>query len=658
MKRRENRERRRGQGLVEFALTLPLILLIIFTIIELARVLHAWMAIENGARFGVRYAITGEYNSTYCSGYPGGICDAQNEEDAARIPSIKDSATAGAAAILRDATAGVGQPGYFKITVCSTKSGLIYHPANTNSSTPADCTPVEDGGGPGDRVIVTADFEHPLISPLISTWWPHLHLSAKREGIVEQFRVARVVGLPATIAVATFTATVTPTSTITQTPTETPTVTLTPTPDCSFISVDDVAIVDNMVRLTFTNTNPGAIHLTDSSISWIDPGLYPGQSLYGMSLKGWYRWGPDDPTSPASEAPSPHIAVASFETENWYGSFNNVPANPGLYGTYDVALTFDNLCLISGSVDRPVPTPTSTATPTNTATATRTPTGTSTVTTTPTVTPTPSCDDITVLNTWITGNNVYMRVRNDNVAAVTFTGSAFDWTDAYHPAQYVDRQFWGGTAYWNGNGLDPPTIRATSQNFAAGSTVDWRTLFGGVPGGMGLNGTFSVGLIFNGSCTVSGSVSRTAPTATATLTATITSTATRTPTVTRTPTITLTPTNTSTPTVTPTRTLTPTITLTPTRTSTPTITLTPTRTNTPTVTRTPTITLTPTKTSTSTTVPSATATRTATPLPTNTSTSPPTATRTRTPTPAVTNTLPPSKTPTVTLTVTLACMDC
>ena len=658
MGRGGNREHRKGQGLVEFALTLPLILLLIFTIIELARVLHAWMAIENGARFGVRYAITGELNPTYCAPFTGGICNIQAEEDAARIPSIEDAAIAGASAILRDPTAAVGQPGYFKITVCSNKPGLMYFPSNTNTNTPADCTPVEDAGGPGDRVIVTVDFEHPLISPLISSWWPHLHLSAKREGIVEQFRVARVVGLPATIAVPTFTATVTPTFTVTPTPTETPTVTLTPTPDCSSISVDDVAIVDNMVRLTFTNGNPGAIHLTDSSISWVDPGMYPGQALYGMSLGGWYRWGPDDPASPASDSPSPAISVPSFQTESWYGYFNNVPANPGLFGDFDVTLTFDNMCVISGSVNRPVPTPTITSTPTNTATATRTPTGTSTVTTTPTVTPTPSCDNLTLINTWISGNNVYMRVRNDNVAAVTLTGSGFNWTDAYHPAQYVDYHRWNGVAYYNGNDPDPSTIISTSQGFPAGATYDWRTLFGGIPGGMGLDGTFSVGLVFNGSCTVSGSVSRTAPTATVTQTPLPTATPTNTPTITRTPTITLTPTNTSTPTITPTRTLTPTITRTPTRTSTPTITRTPTRTNTPTVTRTPTITLTPTKTATLTIVPSATITPTATLVPTSTRTATATGTITRTPTPVATNTLPPTRTPTITLTVTEACFDC
>ena len=57
----------RSQGLVEFALILPVLLLTIFVIVELARVLHAWLAIENGARFGVRYAVTQEYDLAYCS---------------------------------------------------------------------------------------------------------------------------------------------------------------------------------------------------------------------------------------------------------------------------------------------------------------------------------------------------------------------------------------------------------------------------------------------------------------------------------------------------------------------------------------------------------------------------------------------------------------
>src|SRR4030066_1537237 len=112
-------QRLRGQGIVEFTLVLPLILFILFFLIEMARLLHAYMAIENGARFGVRFAATGEFNPTYCSGFPGGICDSRPEEDAARIPSIKEAARAGSTSVLRDESLTPGIPRLFIVTVCS-----------------------------------------------------------------------------------------------------------------------------------------------------------------------------------------------------------------------------------------------------------------------------------------------------------------------------------------------------------------------------------------------------------------------------------------------------------------------------------------------------------------------------------------------------------
>ena len=169
----------RGQGMVEFMLVLPVMLVVLFVIIELARLLHAWLAVENGARFGVRYAVTGEYDPAYCAGFPGGVCDEQAEQDAARIPSIKDVATSGAAGILRDpAVMADDAPGFFKVTVCSNRSGVVYFAPDPDNHIPADCQANEDPGGPGDRVIVTVDFDHPIIVPIISQWWPYVHLSA------------------------------------------------------------------------------------------------------------------------------------------------------------------------------------------------------------------------------------------------------------------------------------------------------------------------------------------------------------------------------------------------------------------------------------------------------------------------------------------------
>ena len=61
-----NGKGRKGQGLVEFALVLPLLLLVLFGIVEFGRIFHAWLTIENAARQAARYATSGQYNEAYC----------------------------------------------------------------------------------------------------------------------------------------------------------------------------------------------------------------------------------------------------------------------------------------------------------------------------------------------------------------------------------------------------------------------------------------------------------------------------------------------------------------------------------------------------------------------------------------------------------------
>lgn len=53
---------RKGQTLAEFALTLPILLLLIFGIIEFGRIFQAWVTLQNSARAAARYATTGQYN--------------------------------------------------------------------------------------------------------------------------------------------------------------------------------------------------------------------------------------------------------------------------------------------------------------------------------------------------------------------------------------------------------------------------------------------------------------------------------------------------------------------------------------------------------------------------------------------------------------------
>ncbi len=53
-----------GQGLVEFALILPLILLIIIVFIELGRIIYFYSALNNAVREGARYVIVTQFTSS------------------------------------------------------------------------------------------------------------------------------------------------------------------------------------------------------------------------------------------------------------------------------------------------------------------------------------------------------------------------------------------------------------------------------------------------------------------------------------------------------------------------------------------------------------------------------------------------------------------
>lgn len=58
----QTRRKRKGQTLAEFALTLPILLVLMFGIIEFARIFQAWVTLQNAARAAARYASVGEYD--------------------------------------------------------------------------------------------------------------------------------------------------------------------------------------------------------------------------------------------------------------------------------------------------------------------------------------------------------------------------------------------------------------------------------------------------------------------------------------------------------------------------------------------------------------------------------------------------------------------
>lgn len=58
----KTRQRRKGQTMAEFAITLPILLILVFGVIEFGRVFQAWVTLQNAARAAARYASTGRFN--------------------------------------------------------------------------------------------------------------------------------------------------------------------------------------------------------------------------------------------------------------------------------------------------------------------------------------------------------------------------------------------------------------------------------------------------------------------------------------------------------------------------------------------------------------------------------------------------------------------
>lgn len=56
---RSRHKRERGQALAEFAMITPLLVILVFGFVDLARVYHSWVTIQGAAREAARYGVTG-----------------------------------------------------------------------------------------------------------------------------------------------------------------------------------------------------------------------------------------------------------------------------------------------------------------------------------------------------------------------------------------------------------------------------------------------------------------------------------------------------------------------------------------------------------------------------------------------------------------------
>jgi hypothetical protein len=176
-------------------LALPILLLLILGLVEFVLIFAAWIMVENSARTAARYAVTGQFNPTYCSQFasftadpkasascdlrlnrdelgheywvpdagetPAGLCarifggrslpavcehntDMTFEDvvgamqDAARLDSIRDIAIRGAPSLLMDrATSDPTARGWFHTEICSSRRYMNPDPPNSSTYRPA-----------------------------------------------------------------------------------------------------------------------------------------------------------------------------------------------------------------------------------------------------------------------------------------------------------------------------------------------------------------------------------------------------------------------------------------------------------------------------------------------------------------------------------------
>ncbi|MDY7040976.1 MAG: TadE/TadG family type IV pilus assembly protein, partial [Chloroflexota bacterium] len=216
--------KQKGQSLLEFALILPVLLLMTFMLIEVGRIFQAYVTVQNAARIGARYAVTGQEKEEADMALPGWSGDPD------RSASIKDEAYRG--------TEGLGRS-YVDID--------WPYPHYDEPNALIIRVQPNDGGAPGERVVVEVQYNLELITPLVSSAVSKITLTGRAEMINEGFGLTgashggvlppTVPPIPSLGPTATPTYTPTPTETPTETPTPTHTPTLTPTPQA--LSIDE-----------------------------------------------------------------------------------------------------------------------------------------------------------------------------------------------------------------------------------------------------------------------------------------------------------------------------------------------------------------------------------------------------------------------------------
>lgn len=365
-----------GQAIVEFALIITVLLLIIFLIVEASRILWAWITVQNAAREGARYAVTGQFDPPPCE-FDGDVKYGHTCNDL-RVASIVSRAKQGLAGLPLNETSTVFEDdNYYLIEVWGVNQSGQPQP--------------NFAGLPNSPVVVRVYYRVPIVTPILSSIVSSVPVFGQVTMTNESFGslgnsnqgqgvppALPPLPTPGVTPSPTFTPTPTSSPTIGVPPTETntPTATLTPTPNPCRIRFEG-SVVDNST-FAFVTGEPG------STFSIVNANN--GETLVSGVL-----------LQPFNGHACPGFASA------------NLPTTPDLFDANDVLIVSSSDGTVNSTIVLPAP---PTDTPTPTVTATVPPTATNTPTSTPT--PTPSGPYIRLLPNCGVGPTVQFTVIGVN----------------------------------------------------------------------------------------------------------------------------------------------------------------------------------------------------------------------------------------------------
>lgn len=372
-----------GQALAEFALTIVVVLMLLFLILEAGRILWAWVTVQSAARDGARYAVTGQDGCE--TGYDRVQCVVTTTFRSLATLPLND-----------DPNALFEDDNYYLIQVYGVdETGQLLS---------------DYAGAPGQPVVVRAIYRVPLVTPFFRPIRQSIPIFGQVVMNNEQWGnlggATAGVGLPPPMPdvptpgvtpspTATSTPGPTPTGTATATPTVTVTATRCPTQfEGSLVQGEDSA---NVTGELYSN-----VTLFDTSVT-TTPGVFP--TIASVALGGPYD-------GHACDGFAQPIVDPPFEGGHVILVRNDTPGDD----------TFDTAIVLTGTPTyTPSPTPTPTLSPTVPPTLT------------PAPSQTPSSSYLVLFPSCGFGPNVNIHVQGYNFPSGT-TVNLFWREDGQQPA--------------------------------------------------------------------------------------------------------------------------------------------------------------------------------------------------------------------------------